>query len=129
MEIGEPVAKPPPPRRPLSPAGSTLAGVIRGPEGPLKRWPFILKWNGRAIDPGGLRGGRAASPFHDQCWWSDENGGFRFENIPEGCYVLDVLLPAGKLDRKDPHPGAFDDGARGPTPHPTDRTTRENPET
>jgi hypothetical protein len=129
MEIGEPVASAPPPKRPLTPAGSTLQGRLQGPAGPLAGWPFLFRWNGRALDPGGLRGGSSSNPYRDGCWWSDQEGRFRFENVPEGCYVIDVLLQGGKLDRRDPHPAAVDDGARGQTPDPIDHTTRENPET
>ncbi len=124
MELGEPAGRATPTRPKLSPAGATLAGIISGPTGTLGNWPFALLRNGDALGPDSLGGGHSSNPYRDGCWWSSATGEFRFESMPEGCFELEVLLPGARLQPRDPHPAAVEDGERARTPEPVqDGTT------
>lgn len=130
-EIGEQVAVPVPKPAPKAPPKSTFEGVIEGPAGPLAEWPFLLKKNGQAIDAGGLAGGSSPNTHRDGAWRSGSDGEFKFEQMPEGYYSIEVLLPGGKLTSgpaEAPAP-ANEGGHRDPTPSPIDRRLfSEDPE-
>ena len=130
MEIGEPTAGPAPPLKPVSPAKSTLSGALKGPGGPLKDWPFLLRRDGRPVDQGGLDGGSSSNAYRDGTWWSDGQGKFKFEQMPEGCFAIEVVLPRARLvagPDAAPEP-ANESGLRAATP-PFDRSRPpEDPE-
>ena len=127
MEIGEPSARVHPKRPPLSPGGSTFAGILRGPTGPLADWPFVLRRGGRPLSPSGLGSGRSPNAYREDCWWSGAAGEFRFEELPEGCYSLEIVFPGARLQRCDPHPAALEDGERATTPAPVDHVATLGP--
>jgi hypothetical protein len=129
--MGEQVAVPVPKPAPKAPPKSTFEGVIKGPAGPLKDWPFLLKKNGAAIDKGGLGGGSSPNAYRDGTWVTGANGEFKFEQMPEGYYTIEVLLAGGKLTLGDLEapPPANETGHRDHTPSPLDRRSfSEDPE-
>lgn len=98
-------------------------GTIRGPSGPLKSWPFLLKRSGHVVDQG-LDGGRSSNNYRDGKWYSGTSGEFQFEDLPESDYSIEVLIPRGSLvpfDKPKP-PGADESGHRSPLPDPIDPT-------
>lgn len=99
----------------VSPANSTFAGVLRGPGGPLKSWPFLLTRNGKPLDAG-LGGGSSTNTFRDGCWWSEPSGEFRFTGMPMGVYAIQVLLAGGKVEPATKEPPPAEDGFRGVRP-------------
>ena len=105
-------------------------GTIKGPSGPLKRWPFVLKGAGKPLDQA-LAGGTSSNTYRDGNWYSGSNGEFRFEGLPEGEYTIEVLTARGTLvPSEKPKPAGVDEsGHRSPLPDPIDPlTTSEAPE-
>lgn len=97
-------------------------GTIKGPSGPLKSWPFLLKRGDKALDQGGLDGGSSPNIFRDGNWYSGDKGEFRFEDLPEGDYTIEVLVARGSLVAADkPKPEGVDEsGNRSALPEPID---------
>ena len=131
VEMGEPVDTPAPPAQETTPPKATLSGTLTCAAGPLKNWPFILRKDGAPIDSGGLGGGSSSNKFEKGSWFSDDNGQFKFEQMPEGAYSVEVLLASGQLQlgmAKAPDP-ANESGLRESTPTPIDRFAfTEDPE-
>lgn len=98
-------------------APGTLSGVLDGPAGPLKDWPFVLKKDGQPIGQDDLGEGKTENQFKNDRWFSDDSGAYKFEGMAEGSYTVELILPGGKLE-----PGqdaaASDDGVRDETPEP-----------
>ena len=115
-------------RPPLSRAGSSFAGILQGPGGPLVSWPFLLLRNGRPVDPTGLGSGSTGNEYRDGSFWSGPGGEFRFEHMPEGCYELRVLLAGGKVKAATQSPPPAESGLRGARPEWVDLgQSREDP--
>jgi hypothetical protein len=108
----------------------TLSGTIKGPAGPLKNWPFVLKRDNNPVDQASLRG-ITPNRFSEGNWLSRSNGDFLFRNIPRANYSIEVLLPGGKLVVTEdwPPPAANESGYRSEIAAPLDRTYfTEDPE-
>ncbi|MBI5069877.1 MAG: hypothetical protein HZB56_16715 [Deltaproteobacteria bacterium] len=120
MEIGESVAVALPPAGPEAPPKAKFKGVLKGPAGPLKSWPFLFKKDGKAVDQGGLGGGSSSNSYRNGAWWSDGDGKFEFKEMPEGYYAIEVLLPTGQLQEGEELPAA-ESGRRAPALAGTDR--------
>ncbi len=99
--------------------GKKYFGQSKGPAGPLKTWPFLLKRNGKAVDEASLDG-VTINKFGSGAWISGRNGEFRFEDLPDADYAIEVLSPAGKLVPKKYQP-PNESGRRSPLPHVFDR--------
>jgi len=121
MEIGESVAVALPPAGPEAPPKSKFKGVLKGPAGPLKSWPFLFKRDGQAVDQGGLGSGSSSNTYENGAWWSDADGKFEFKEMPEGYYAIEVLLPTGRLQEGEAPPPA-EAGRRSPSLVGTDGT-------
>jgi hypothetical protein len=121
MEIGESATVALPPAGPEAPPKAKFAGMLKGPAGPLKNWPFLFKKDGQAVDQGGLSGGSSSNSFRDGAWWSDGDGKFEFKEMPAGYYAIEVLLPTGQLQEGEAPPPA-EAGRRASSLAGTDRT-------
>jgi len=99
-------------------------GTLQGPSGPLVQWPFVLERGGQPLDDAALNGGRASNEYRDGYWYSDAKGAFRFDDLPEGDYTIEVVSMDGELVPNDaPAPeGAEESGDRAPLPEPLDPT-------
>jgi len=69
-----------------------IEGVIDGPSGPLRNWPFRLLRNGKPVTDLELgREGSCANQFKRDCWWTDCAGRYRFERMMGDSYSIEVL--------------------------------------
>lgn len=95
-----------------------LWGELRGPRGSLKFWPFRLYCGDEEITRDNLGPIETTVPFRNHRWWTDGKGRYRFENIPNDSYRVEVALPKGKLklQQKTRPSGAAEHGRRDATP-------------
>ncbi len=99
--------------------GLKYFGQVRGQAGPLKKWPFLLKRNGSPVDQASLDG-QTINKFRNGAWISGPNGEFRFEDVPDANYSIEILYPTGKLVPKQYEP-PNESGRRSPLPPVLDR--------
>jgi hypothetical protein len=99
--------------------GRKYFGQIKGPAGLLVQWPFLLKRNGKPVNDA-LLDGSTINKFQNEAWISGPNGEFRFEDVPDADYGIEVLSPAGKLIPKQYTPPG-ETGRRSPLPPVLDR--------
>jgi len=113
------------------PDKETFEGSVEGPGGPMKKWPFKLLKDGKAVDKDGLSGGTTKNEFKNGVWLTDAEGKFEFKDVPQGKWSLDVVLGGGKLkvfDEGPPPKGATERGQRAPHPEPVKTWHNEGPQ-
>ncbi len=126
--------KPPPEEEDSGPKPpqETFEGEIKGPGGPLKKWPFKLKRDGTAVAKDAISPGKSSNDFKDGLWFTDGEGKFHFEDVPQGDWTVEVMLAGGKLKAfvEKPAPkGATERGHRAPPQEPIPDEPAENPTT
>src|SRR5712691_5145882 len=70
-----------------------LAGVLKGPNGPLPNWPFRLQRDGKPVKPGSLPRSATACTSRRDVWLTDGQGRYQFKALPAGKYQV-VLFSA-----------------------------------
>jgi hypothetical protein len=109
-----------------------FGGVVQGPAGPMKKWPFRLKRNGGAVTLEGLtgKGATTGNEFKNGVFLTDANGKFDFKKLPQADYTVEVMLPGGELlvIEETPPTGFKESGRRSEPPPPVVMTAEENPE-
>lgn len=129
LHVGPAPRTPAQPARGPEPKRIKYYGRITGAGQALPHWPFRLKRNGTAVDQGSLRG-RSTNAYRAGVWLSGAGGEFRFEDVEEGQYEVEVLFPAAGLTVNDEPPpaGVGEPGERTPTPRPGEGDADEQEE-
>jgi hypothetical protein len=99
--------------------GRKYFGLLKGTAGPLVAWPFLLKRNGKPVNDA-LLDGTTINKYRNGAWISDQKGEFKFEDLPDAEYGIEVLSPAGKLVPRQYTPPS-ETGRRSPLPPVLDR--------
>ena len=115
MEIGEP-SQGGRVNAVLLPEGASFSGILMGPAGALRSWPFMVRRNGRPVEPSGLGGGKSINTFRDGAWRTNEIGEYGFTNMPGGYYEMLVLLAGGRVQAATREPPLAENGVRGERP-------------
>jgi len=96
----------------------TFAGVVNGPAGPLKSWPFRLLHDGVPVGKEDLAGATSPNEYRNGVWRTDGQGRYRFENLELRGLRIEVLLPGGKAESIEQPDQPREKGLRGATPEP-----------
>src|SRR3954471_1162884 len=76
------------------PLPGTFEGIVKGPHGALKNWPFRLLRGGAALGPSDLGQGTTKNRWQGRFWLTDKEGKYRFEKLPRGPLKIDIVRAA-----------------------------------
>lgn len=79
-----------------------LQGTLKGPKGPLRRWPFRLLRDGEPVDGKRLGATGSVPEARAGLWLTDRNGRYRFAGVPPGAYRVEIVRPGVQLKAASP---------------------------
>ena len=106
------------PQAPVVEEAITLAGVIQGPKGPLKNWPFRLLRDGARISKQDLGAATTENEFKSGAWRSNTGGRYRFEGLRKGSWKIEVLLASATAVEEKEEAAAKESGHRSAQAEP-----------